>query len=258
MRPPLKRHHLVARLRANLERQSFPRLQMLLLVSLTGAAGFIASFTMLRLGLTQMGLRYLAAFGFAYLAFLGLLWLWLRTKAADYADIADFSNIPLPDGGTPSGGFSGGGGSGAGGGASGSFDSPLAGMHADVSSASDSASEALGSVGDAVSGADVFALPLVMIVFVGVLLLSSFWIVYSAPVLFAELLVDGVLAASLYRRLRGLESQHWLETAIKKTAWPFLMMGLLISALGWGMQSYAPEAHSIGEVVAHTKTASRN
>ena len=79
-----------------------------------------------------------------------------------------------------------------------------------------------------------------MIVFVGALLLSSFWIVYNAPVLFAELLVDGVLAASLYRRVRGLESQHWLETAIKKTACPFLMMGLLISALGWGMQAYAP------------------
>ena len=130
-------------------------------------------------------------------------------------------------------------------------------MHTDVSSAGDSVSETLGSVGDAVSGADEFALPLVIIVLVGVLLLSSFWIVYSAPVLFAELLVDGVLAASLYRRLRGLESQHWLETALKHTAWPFLMTGLLFSALGWGMQAYAPEAHSIGEVIAHTKAASR-
>ena len=59
MRPPLQRHQLVARLRDRLERQGFPRLQMLLLVSLTGAAGFVASFTLLRLGLTEMWLRYL-------------------------------------------------------------------------------------------------------------------------------------------------------------------------------------------------------
>lgn len=252
MRPPLQRHQLVARLRARLERQSFPRLQMLLLVSLTGAAGFLASFTLLRLGLAEMWLRYLAAFGFAYLAFLGLLWLWLRTKAEDYADIPDVSGVsPTRGEGHDCDDFSGGGGSFGGGGASGRFDAPVAKMHADAPS--DAVGEALGSVGDAVSGADELALPLVAIVFVGSLLLSSAWIVFSAPVLFAELLVDGVLAASLYRRLRGLESQHWLETALKRTAWPFLMTGLLVSAIGWGMQVYAPEAHSIGEVMTHVK-----
>ena len=43
MRPLIQRHHLVDRMRANLERQGFPRLQMMLLVSLTGAVGFLAS-----------------------------------------------------------------------------------------------------------------------------------------------------------------------------------------------------------------------
>ena len=246
MRPPLQRHQLVARLRDRLERQGFPRLQMLLLVSLTGAAGFLASFTLLRLGLTEMWLRYLVAVSFAYLAFLGLLWVWLRTRSEDY----DLLDIPDVSGASTGGGngdddFSGGEGEFGGGGASGSFDSPQG----------DTVGNAFESVGDAVSGADELALPLVVILFVGALLLSSLWIVYSAPILFAELLVDGVLAASLYRRLRGLESQHWLETALKRTVWPFVVTGLLVSAIGWGMQVYAPGAHSIGEVMAHAKAA---
>ena len=92
-----------------------------------------------------------------------------------------------------------------------------------------------------------------VILFVAALLLSSVWVVYSAPVLFAELLVDGVLAASLYRRLRGLESQHWLETALKRTVWPFLVTCFVLVAMAWGMQVYAPGAHSIGEVMRHVE-----
>ena len=248
MRPPLQRHQLVARLRARLLQQGFPRLQMLLLVSLTGMAGFLASFTLLWLGLAEMWLRYLVAVSFAYLAFLGLLWLWLRTRAEDYVDIPDVSGLSPSRGGWHEGDdFSGGEGEFGGGGASGSFDSPQG----------DTVGNAFESVGDAVSGADELALPLVVILFVGALLLSSLWIVYSAPILFAELLVDGVLAASLYRRLRGLESQHWLETALKRTVWPFVVTGLLVSAIGWGMQVYAPGAQSIGEVMAHAKAAPR-
>ena len=53
--------------------------------------------------------------------------------------------------------------------------------------------------------------------------------------------------------LRGLESQHWLKTALKRTVWPFVATGLLVSALGWAMQAYAPEAHSLGQVIKHVK-----
>lgn len=253
-RPRLFRHREVSRLRARLERDGYPRLQMLLLVSLTGAAGFLASSTLLHLGLTEMWVRYLAAFGFAYLAFLGLLWLWLRTSAEDYVDIPDISGL-VPSGGSGGhdcGGFSGGGGSGGGGGASGSFDGP--GFDAPIeSSANDSVSSAVDAAGDALGGADEIAIPIALIVGVGALLLSSLWIVYSAPVLFAELLLDGMLAASLYHRLRGLETQHWLETAVRRTWVPFLITALIVSASGWGMKLYAPHAHSVGEVLAYAK-----
>ena len=86
------RAKLVERMRERLESQSAPRLQMSLIVSLTGLAGLLASASLLKLGLHSMALRYPAALLIAYGAFLGLLWLWLRSRAEDWADLGDRMN----------------------------------------------------------------------------------------------------------------------------------------------------------------------
>ena len=204
-----------------------------------------------------MWVRYLYAFGFAYGVFLLLLWIWLRTRTEDFADLSDIANLgpgPGDSGGDPCTSYSGQGGEFGGGGASGSFEQPIEPMHVDsvsLSSGSSPVGEALGVVGDA----DELAIPLAILVLVGALLLSSLLVVYSAPMLFAELLVDGVLAASLYRRLRGLETRHWLETAIRRTFWAFMLTALTVAAAGWAMELYAPGANSIGDVLLHARQA---
>jgi len=66
-------------------------------------------------------------------------------------------------------------------------------------------------------------------------------------------LLDGVLSVSLYRRLRGLETRHWLETALRRTGWPFVLTAMVFSASGWAMTLYAPDARSIGDVVFHAR-----
>jgi hypothetical protein len=244
----IRRHKQIQKIRSDLERDSFPRLQMFLLVTLTGASGFVASYTFLHVGLVEMWLRYLASIGVAYLMFLVFLWLWLRTRAEDYSDIPDVSNAIPPGSDSTGGYYSGKGGDFGGGGASGSFDGPTE----DVSPMGDAG----GSVGDAlgtVAEAEEFAIPLALLILIAAMFFSSLFMVYSAPTLFAELLVDGVLSASLYRRLRGIETRHWLETAIGRTAWPFILTAAIVSASGWGMTLYAPGAHSIGDVVFHSK-----
>ncbi|MDH5178035.1 MAG: hypothetical protein OEZ39_19065 [Gammaproteobacteria bacterium] len=242
----------ILRVRKRLERESYPRLQMLFLVTLTGAAGFFASFVMLKLGLTEMWFRYALAVGIAWLVFLFLLWLWLRTKEEDYADFLEpadpdlFGSLGRSSGG--SGGYDGGGGSAGGGGASGGYDAVVAdGGVAESPSMLESgpAAEVLGSAGDA----DELAVPLLVIALLLVILLSGIYVIYTAPVLFAELMVDGVIAAGLYRRIRGLEYRHWLQTALRRTALPFLMTALLAAAIGWGLSAYVPDAHSLGEVL---------
>ena len=237
------RSHAILRIKHRLEQDSFPRIQMSLIVGLTGAAGLLFSFTMLQLGVTSMALRYPLALLMAYGVFLLLLWLWLRTKAEDYVDIPDFSGSGSSGSGDYTPAFEGGGGHFGGGGASGSFDMP-------AGSDSSPLSDAVGAVGDA----DELAIPLLVIVFAVGLALASLYVVYVAPMLFAELLVDGALSYVLYRRIKATDSPHWVESAVRRTALPFALTAVFVSATGAAMAAYAPGAHSIGQVVQHTQT----
>lgn len=172
-----------------------------------------------------------------------LLWVWLRTDFDAYDGLDEvaveiLNAVPNPAARAPGvgGGFSGG--------------------RWEDSSSSESLVElpdvSLPDV-DAVADAEEFAFPLVVILavvsVVFVVLFASFSVILSAPVLFAELLVDGVLAASLYRRLRRVDSRHWLQSAVRRTIVPFVITAVLAGAVGWGLSVYAPGARTLGDAV---------
>lgn len=207
-RPPARSRRLtralaVESMRLRLLRESFPRIQMFILVLLTGLAGFGASVAMLGAGIDGMALRYTLAMGVAYSVFLLLLWLWLHTSSSDYLEIVttDGSNADRPDGTSE---FAGGAGSFDGGGASGNYElAPEAGA---MDTAVDPPLDILGNADDG-------AIPLAVICFALGIVLSSLFVIWSAPILFAEILVDALLAAGLYRRLRVLNPRHWMHAA---------------------------------------------
>lgn len=240
---PLARDHAVRSMRARLVRESFPRIQMLILVSLTGLAGFGASVGMLHAGIDTMALRYLLAMGVAYIAFLLLLWLWLRTRAADYLDL-----VPMPSGGGDGAGGCGPAADFAGGG--GTFDGGGASANVDFGTGDSSVGVVVEAPLETIAQAEEAAIPLAVILLALGLALSSLFVIWSAPILFAEILVDFLLAAGLYRRLRGLDPRHWMFAALRRTLLPFVLTTLMVAAAGWGMQAYAPEARSLGEVLA--------
>lgn len=236
------RARAIRQMTERLSREAFPRLQMALIVALTGGFGLIASFVLLRLGLDAMALRYPLAMCGAYGFFLFLVWLWLRTNAADYVDLVDLPGaLPRLPARAP-GLQSGGGGDFGGGGASAAFDGPSA----------DGAP--LGALGDAASAAaegDEFAVPLLAIALAVGLALASLYVVYIAPVLFAEVLVDGALSYALFRHLRGQDPAHWLASTVRRTVLPFAATAVFVALVGAAMAAYAPGAQSIGQVMAH-------
>ncbi|WP_323144351.1 hypothetical protein [Massilia phyllosphaerae] len=249
----LTRAVAVQRMRARLLRDGFPRVQMCILVSLTGLAGFGASAGMLAAGIDTMALRYLLAMGLAYIVFLSLLWLWLRTSAADYVDrwsLDGFESDGVGAGGS--------GGSASGGvhaepvaGAGGSFDGGGASANVEFGAEEGGGLEAIVEKPlDAIGQADEGAIPLVVILLALGIALSSLFVVWSAPVLFAEILVDALLAAGLYRRLRVLDVRHWMRSAVRRTIIPFVLTTLVVTGAGWAMQHHAPQARSLGEVIA--------
>lgn len=258
---PRSRDDAVVRLRHDLQTHGWPRSQMTLLVALTGGTGLLASFGLLQAGLDSMAWRYPLALLIAYGVFLLLLWLWLRTKAEDWADLPDpgidLTNVDLAPTRAPHTPpwSSGQGGDFGGGGASASFDAPARAhplMQRPPLQARSGASDASGPLDGSVSSlgdADDFAIPLLLIALAAGLALSSLYVVYSAPTLLAELLLDGALSATLYRRLRGIERRHWVSTALRRTALPFALTALLLATVGWGLQSAAPGARSLGETL---------
>ncbi|MCB1908527.1 MAG: hypothetical protein KDH15_14250 [Rhodocyclaceae bacterium] len=101
---------------------------------------------------------------------------------------------------------------------------------------------------DAVDGADEFAIPLAaVLVFVG-MALAVLYVVWIAPVLFAELVVDGVLSLARYRRLHRQPRRHWLESALRRTWLPFAPTAALFLLVGLALGWVAPGARSLGEV----------
>jgi hypothetical protein len=253
-----ERDRAIKRIRTRLERRASPRLHMMVLVALTAAVGLLASFSMLSAGLTSMEARYPLAVGIAYLAFLGLVGLWLRRfrlrarqrRDSGDADVDfDVTDVPFDNlfRSTPAPfEFGGGGGySGAGGGSSWG-EAVVVPRPAPVMAPEPRASGWCVDL-DVDEGGIILVLLLI-----GALALSVvLYVVWTAPVLFAELLLDAGLAAGLYRRLSRIERRRWLFTAVRATLIPACIVALLLGAAGTLMQIRYPDAASIGPVIRH-------
>ncbi|MBK0025408.1 hypothetical protein IAE57_04490 [Stenotrophomonas sp. S48] len=83
---------------------------------------------------------------------------------------------------------------------------------------------------------------------VGSAVLASAWVVWSAPLLMAELLVDAAIVGGLYRRMQGMQAQGWWRLCVTHTVWPLVGLLVFFAALGWLAQTLAPEAVTLMQV----------
>lgn len=179
-----RREQLIQTVQSRLLRHSLPRFQMFILVALTGAAGFLSAYALLRLGVESMALRYPIAVAIAYGVFLLLLRVWLAIQqrgwgtladAADCLDLADL--VPHGSGGA----------------------SPCTGASMPKSGGGKSSGFDFVSLDLDEGGILLLAATLVLAM---AALGTAFWIVWMAPALLAEVLVDGLVMVAVYRRLR--------------------------------------------------------
>jgi hypothetical protein len=205
-------------------RMAVPRVQMMLLLAAAGGAGFLTSYGLLKLGLDQMALRYPLAVGGAYLVFFLLLRLWLTFQSdpdesldgLDLAvDVADAGLDVMSFGSAP----------------------PM------PVTKSSGPSLDLG-VPDLDEGIFLIVIAAVAAVVLG----AVFYVIYLAPLLLAEVLVDGVLLVAFYKRLKRPEPEHWALCAVRRTWIPAIIVAVTFFFAGVVFQSLAPEARSIGGV----------
>lgn len=209
------RDQIIEEVKQNLLQRSLPRFLMTLMILLTGMAGFLASFVMLHAGLEKMWLRYPLAILVSYVVFLFLLkiWLWLQEPKDGPGLDADFSVADFDLGGSSGGSSSGGSG----------FDF---GFDIDL--------------GDG-------AVLIIVLIVLALVLFALVYVVYIAPVLLAEILVDGLLISSLSLGLKETDRQHWLSSVLKRTWIPLMIIVALFVIAGATLHTTHPEARSIVE-----------
>jgi hypothetical protein len=233
-------------IKQRLLRERLPRLQVALILSVTGLAGFLTSYILLSSGVLRMWLRYPAAILVAYFVFLVLLalWLWVQRRSfelepdllVDVVEGVASANEP---------GAFGGGGDFSDAGSAGTWKSSVASPSSGSSGGSGSSSGILDLDLD-----DGWLIVIAIVAIVGGLI-ASFYVIYIAPALLAEILVDGALIAGLYKRVKPIEERHWLRAAVRKTAVPALLVTLCFTVVGFSLQKAIPEAHTIGEAWKH-------
>ena len=240
---------------------SFPRLHMMLILSLAAVGTFLSSASLVRCGLESMGVRYALAVLGGYVSFLSFVRVWIAYQTRNWAfgrhtnqshdsrassrsfDGKFDGNLELPDlsalgdlGSSASNAFAGGGGEFGGGGASGSFGGDSGGS---------GAGDALSAVGDADE-----ALPILIavIALLGGLVALGF-VVYSSPVLFAEVLLDVAVLGAVYKKNKRHERRHWAAGVLGRTYKPMLVLSVLAAIFGFAMQSLAPKETTLGAVL---------
>jgi hypothetical protein len=227
--PRRLRTRLLARLEARIRRDN-PRLLMAVIVAGTAAAGLLASAILLHAGVHRMWFRYGLSVGIAYAAFVSLVWLWLQKKRR-----ARFDD-PGWDGGWPKGAAGPSGGH--------SIDGADAARLVDPPA---SGGGGAGGLLDLDDGIVWFA----VIAAIASAVVAGAYVVFVAPELLAEVLLDGVLAGALYRRLRRLDRRHWLESAIARTWLPIAVVAVFFMIAGAVCHWYAPEASTLSGVWRH-------
>lgn len=242
---PVNRGSEIVRARQHLQQRGWPRLQMALIVALTGAAGFLAAHLLRLAGVDAMLLRYPMAVLLAYGVFLLLMWIWIRWR---WDNVLDGLSPDVGGGGlSPPGSaleppWSGVGGRSGGGGASASWSESAPQSEVEVSEVP------LAGLVEDEAGLPLLAL-LGIVALVAAVLLASVWVVWSAPVLMAELLVDAAIAGGLYRRMQGMQEQGWWRVCVTHTIWPLLGLLLFFVVLGWLAQELAPGATHLLQVI---------
>jgi hypothetical protein len=226
-----ERIRLVEQAHRYLESGGQPRLVMLAVLSVTLAAGFLASVAMLQLGIDRMPIRYLLAVAVAYATFLGMLWAWLRRQviASDVQD--DPEGLLIPGA--------------AAFGAAAIFKGADEQENPPKSLSHSSGWGDLSGLGNLGEGCGALV---ILVLIAGLCTLAlSIYLVVTSPMLLAELLVDGVLLGAMSRAVSPGSSLQWSRSVVRRTWIPALITAFVFGLVGWGIERVAPGAHTLAE-----------
>jgi len=220
-KPNGSRAEEVARLAAFLRQHGYPRLHFIAILALSGGAGVLFSFLLLRQGMTSMQARYPVSVVVAYLVFLFLLNLWMRRQISRQGLIRLIEETPPP---------------------------PLP--------TAIEPSERLAKKQkrwlrwydwiDLPFYADSLFLSFMLMILVAMVALVGY-VIAGSPDLLSEVLLDGLIVTGLWRRFHNHPGDLGTIGAAVRLTWvPALLTVAALWLLGMLLQAIDPSAVSLG------------
>jgi hypothetical protein len=77
------------------------------------------------------------------------------------------------------------------------------------------------------------------------------YVIWIAPTLLAEAIVNGAIAGKVYHGMRKHEDDFWTSQIVRRTIVSGIVVILCAVAAGYAFNRIAPDARSIGGVWAH-------
>jgi len=226
----------VKRIKKFLTRRHSPRLHMFLIVSASGVTAFGVSYLLLHSDVLKMSIRYPISVLTGYIGFYIFfrIWLFLYTKSAPLdigghaRDLIDATSNRVSSG-----------------------DHVPSSAHV-----VNSGNESTWSTPDIVPSVDadeslpvILLFLLLLVVVLGGLLICGY-LVWSAPTLFAEVLVDGFVMNGVYRKIKQIPESLWMGAVFKKTWFLALLLMIFSSLAGYAMQSLHGDVISFGQFLS--------
>jgi hypothetical protein len=248
----------IERFRKAFEHRFFLRFHMTLILTGVFFSGLIVSKLLLEIGMRSMLIRYTLVAVLSYLMFFLFIKLWLlhfrRSSQSLSPDtgVGDLSNL-FGIGTAPSSGsaqFTGHGGGFGGGGASGDWvDSPSEAATVSASATVESGgSPCASAVGDIDLG-DGWIVLVVLGVLLALIFGVGMYLVYVAPTILSDAATQVLLASSLIKASKKMDSPDWVGSIFRATWIPFVIVMILSAAVAWVSAHYCPGASKLTDVL---------
>lgn len=220
----------------------FLRFHMTLIMAAVMLSGVLSSKLMWMFGVTSMAVRYPLAVVCSYGVFFLLLRIWLA-----YVDVTDESTSDVigdavdvvADGVDGAGAL---------------VDFASMGSSRGVDQAASHVGGSGGGggswgLGDIDGDGEGLVILVVLAVLILVVLCCGAYVVWEAPSILAEAAFQMVLATSLRRRARQIDSPGWTGSVLLATWWPFAIVLVIAGVFGYVATSYCPGATRLPDVL---------
>lgn len=224
------RRRVLRGLRIYFADRRWPRLIMSGVLGLAGGIGFLSSVAMLHAGLEKMWIRYPLAVLVGWGAFLGLVRLWVALEGRLFVPDDEIEKL-CGEGHDPGEGP---------GQAETTGELWTRWFEIVTHPGAPDAEGCLVWIALWIGGS------LLLIAVAGIYVVLA-----GAPMLIAEVFLDAILVAALYKRMAQLDRRWWLTGAVERTIFPVFWTMVTLAIAGAVMQQIAPEARSIGGFVRH-------